>query len=186
MRKGFVVGISGGIDSALTSTLCAMTNKPVVVVTMPIHNKNMDLAKKHVQWLTHDQQHLNIIHCHIDLIKPFEAFKQALPPIFQEDGLALANAASRLRMMTLYSVASTGGMLVVGTGNRIEDFGVGFFTKYGDGGVDISPIGDLKKSQVYEVAKALGIIPEIINAKPSDGLWVDARSDEDQVGASDQ
>jgi len=181
--KGFVVGISGGIDSAVTSTLCAKTGKPVTVVNMHIYPNaaHVDLARKHIAWL--GKQFANVTGLTLDLTASFQAIEQVLPAGIQDD-LTMANTRSRLRMLTLYAFAGHHKLLVAGTGNKVEDFGVGFFTKYGDGGVDLSPIADLMKSEVYEVAGQLGIIDEIITARPTDGLWDDSRSDEDQIGAS--
>ena len=177
----FVVGISGGIDSALTSTLCAETGKPTILVSMPIHQNQTELnrAHNHIKWL--EKKYSNVISIEKDLTDVFEIFKGLF-----DDGndLALANSRARLRMTTLYQIAQSNGGLVVGTGNKVEDFGVGFFTKYGDGGVDISPIGDLMKSEVREMARELGVNEEILVAAPTDGLWGDGRSDEDQIGAT--
>jgi NAD+ synthase len=177
----FVIGISGGIDSALTSTLCAQTGKKTIVVSMPIHQAQdqLERAHDHIEWLTNTYD--NVEGYEYDLTTTFETFKS----LFEEENkLALANSRSRLRMTTLYQVATTYKGLVVGTGNKVEDFGVGFFTKYGDGGVDISPIADLTKTEVREMAKELGVIEEILEARPTDGLWEDNRTDEDQIGAS--
>ncbi len=181
--NGFVIGVSGGIDSALTSTLCALTGKKVVVVNMPIlQNKTQfDLADKHIQWLK--KKFKNVSSYEVDLTDTFLQLKKDLPAEIQDDH-SMANTRSRLRMLALYTTSTHNKMLVAGTGNKIEDFGVGFFTKYGDGGVDISPIADLMKSEVYALAKELGVIPEIISAPPVDGLWADNRTDEDQIGAS--
>ena len=177
----FVVGISGGIDSALTSTLAARTGKRTIVVSIPIHQQQEQLirANNHVHWLK--SKFKNVQSIEIDLTQTFEQFKSLFN---KEDNLALANSRSRLRMVTLYQIATMNRGLVVGTGNKVEDFGVGFYTKYGDGGVDISPIADLMKSEVREVAAQLGINQEIIDAPPTDGLWEDNRTDEDQIGAS--
>jgi len=177
----FVVGISGGIDSALTSTLAARTGKRTIVVSIPIHQQQEQLirANDHVHWLK--SKFKNVQSIEIDLTQTFEQFKSLFN---KEDNLALANSRSRLRMVTLYQIATMNRGLVVGTGNKVEDFGVGFYTKYGDGGVDISPIADLMKSEVREVAAQLGINQEIIDAPPTDGLWEDNRTDEDQIGAS--
>ncbi|HEY9169341.1 MAG TPA: NAD(+) synthase [Lutibacter sp.] len=184
--NGFVIGISGGIDSAVTSTLCAKTGFPVLCLEMPIHqDKNQaSRGKDHIEQLKNNFQ--NIISEEIDLTATFEKFKSALSVDNDLDAvnLALANSRARLRMATLYYFAGIRGYLVAGTGNKVEDFGVGFFTKYGDGGVDISPIADLMKSEVYEVAKYLGINDDIITAAPTDGLWGDDKTDEDQIGAS--
>ena len=180
----FVIGISGGIDSALTSTLCAETGIRTIVVSMPIHQhpSQLDRANKHIKWLK--SKYKNVEDIEIDLTDVFDNFKILFTNINNDSELALANSRARLRMTTLYQVAQSNGGLVVGTGNKVEDFGVGFFTKYGDGGVDLSPIADLMKSEVRIVAEELGVISEIINAKPTDGLWGDDRTDEDQLGAS--
>ena len=177
----FVVGISGGIDSALTSTLAARTGERTLVLSMPIYQNSTQLlrANNHIKWLIENFDNVESIE--IDLTDTFEHFKSLFS---SEDSLALANSRSRLRMMTLYQIASMNSGLVVGTGNKVEDFGVGFYTKYGDGGVDISPIADLMKSEVQEISKQLGINEEIITAPPTDGLWGDDRTDEDQIGAS--
>lgn len=179
--EGFVIGVSGGVDSALTSTLCAMTKKRTVVVSMPIHQEKSQLirSQNHIDWLCNRFD--NVEKTYIDLTDVFESFRK-LNYNFNE--LSLANTRSRLRMATLYSVANTHNLLVAGTGNKIEDYGIGFFTKFGDGGVDISPIADLMKSEVRSMAKELGILDEIVNAIPTDGLWTDSRSDEEQIGAS--
>lgn len=177
----FVVGISGGIDSAVTSTLCANTGIKTIVVSLPI-NQNKDQllrANNHIKWLK--KNYSNVFSYEIDLTKIFIEFNS----IFDfNSNLASANSRSRLRMVSLYHIATNYNGLVVGTGNKVEDFGVGFFTKYGDGGVDISPIADLTKTEVRILSKDLGIIDEIIIAKPTDGLWEDDRSDEDQIGAT--
>ena len=177
----FVIGVSGGIDSAVTSTLCAMTGKPTILVSMPIHQNEKELkrANSHMWWLG---QLDNVINLEFDLTQTYETFK--LMWLNEDDNLALANTRSRLRMTTLYHVATMNKGLVVGTGNKVEDFGIGFYTKYGDGGVDISPIADLMKSEVRELAKSLNIIQEIIDAPPTDGLWDDGRTDENQIGAT--
>ncbi len=181
--KGFVVGVSGGIDSAVTSTLCTLTGAPVKVLNMPIHQAPDQVSRSadHIAWLT--ERHDNVEGITVDLTPVFESLKGVLPEDVQDD-LSMANSRSRLRMVTLYSIATHHRMLVAGTGNKVEDFGVGFYTKYGDGGVDLSPIADLMKSEVYALAKALGIIDSIIEAPPTDGLWSDNRSDESQIGAS--
>jgi len=177
----FIIGISGGIDSALTSTLCAQTGKKTIVVSMPIYQapEQLERAHNHINWLK--SKYSNVESLEIELTNTFETFKSLFST---ENKLALANSRSRLRMTTLYQIAGTYKGLVVGTGNKVEDFGVGFFTKYGDGGVDISPIGDLTKTEVRQIAKQLGIIEEILIAKPTDGLWDDDRTDEDQMGAT--
>lgn len=179
--KTFVIGVSGGIDSALTSTLCAETGIKTILVSMPIHQHETQLnrAHNHIKWLK--ETYKNTESFEYDLTSTFESFKSLFE---KENQLALANSRARLRMTTLYQVAQSHNALVVGTGNKVEDFGVGFYTKYGDGGVDISPIADLMKSEVRQLAKQLGIIDEIITAPPTDGLWGDNRTDEDQIGAS--
>ena len=184
--KGFTIGISGGIDSAVTSTLCAKTGLPLLCVEMPIHqaSSQVDRAKEHLAYLTSNFS--NVSTASADLTTTFELFKQQIPTIDDEQllSLTLANTRARLRMTTLYYYAGINRHLVVGTGNKIEDFGVGFFTKYGDGGVDISPIADLLKSQVRLIGEYLRIPQSIIKAKPTDGLFGDDRSDEDQLGAT--
>jgi NAD+ synthase len=179
----FVVGISGGIDSSVVSTLCSLTGKKTIVVTLPIHQDKIqyELSKKHIEWLK--SNFTNVTSIEIDLTDIFNQFKELFKG---SDNLSLANTRSRLRMVTLYQIASMNNNkgIVVGTGNKVEDFGVGFFTKYGDGGVDISPIADLNKSEVRLLAKELGVINDIIIAKPTDGLWDDNRNDEDQIGAT--
>lgn len=181
--KGFVVGVSGGIDSALTSTLCALTKKPVIVLNMPIlqHKKQFDLASAHIEWLK--KKFSNVSSFEINLTDVFLKAKEAVPADVQ-DPHTMANTRSRLRMIALYAFSTHHRYLVAGTGNKVEDFGVGFYTKYGDGGVDVSPIADLMKSEVYALAKELGVIPEILVAAPVDGLWEDNRTDEDQIGAT--
>lgn len=181
--NGFVVGVSGGIDSAVTSTLCAGTGKTVMALNMPVYQslEQASLASEHIGWLK--RRFNNVTGVTVDLTPAFQSIEQTLPSEIQ-DGMTMANTRSRLRMLTLYAFAGHHRLLVAGTGNKVEDFGVGFFTKYGDGGVDISPIADLMKSDVYAVGKALGIIEGILNAIPTDGLWADNRSDEAQIGAS--
>lgn len=184
--KGYVVGISGGIDSALVSTLCAQTGLGVLCLTMPIRQKADQLvrATQHIDWL--EKKFPNVRSQSIDLSQTFELFEQTVSnnPHQASQALAFANSRSRLRMMTLYYFGQINGLLVAGTGNKIEDFGVGFFTKYGDGGVDVSPIADLTKTQVYELSKELGIHHDIIQAVPTDGLWDEERTDEQQMGAT--
>ncbi|MBB78251.1 MAG: NAD(+) synthase [Crocinitomicaceae bacterium] len=182
--SGFIVGISGGIDSALTSTLCAMTNKKVILVSMPIRQNKTEYKRaiKHIDTL--EKHHKNVSSYDIDLSNAFLEIEKVMPFDISKNNLAMANSRSRLRMTTLYSLAQANNCLVVGTGNKVEDFGIGFFTKYGDGGVDISPIADLNKTTVWEIAKELNIIEEIILASPTDGLWDDNRTDEEQIGAS--
>jgi len=176
-----VVGVSGGIDSALVSTLCAMTGKRTILLSLPIYQNSSHLsrAEKHIKNLK--SRYKNIESYEFDLSDVLEKF---LVKFENKSELSEANTRSRIRMITLYHIASLNNGLVVGTGNKVEDFGVGFYTKYGDGGVDISPIADLLKSEVRELAKKLNVIEDILIAKPSDGLWEDARSDEDQIGAS--
>ena len=182
--KGFVIGISGGIDSALTSTLCALTGAPTICVTMPIRQTKAEFerANEHMQDL--QKRFANVSIQTIDLTLAFETLEAALPLDSISQPLAMANTRSRLRMATLYAVAQANSCLVTGTGNKVEDFGVGFYTKYGDGGVDLSPIADLMKTEVFGLSKALGIVASIQNAAPTDGLWEDGRSDEDQIGAT--
>jgi NAD+ synthase len=183
--KGFVIGISGGIDSAVTSTLAAKTGLPLLCVEMPIHQdaKQVTRANDHIAWLkTH---YSNVTNETLALTSIFDAFIAAVPQSDEEaQEMSLVNTRARLRMTTLYYFAALKGMLVLGTGNKVEDFGIGFFTKYGDGGVDISPIADLNKTQVFGLGKSLGIIESIQTAAPTDGLWGDDRTDEDQIGAT--
>ena len=178
-----VIGISGGIDSAVTSTLCAMTGCRTIVVTMPIYQNpdETDRGMKHCSWLNKNYDNIEILN--IDLSNVYDQFINSIPEKFNNP-LALANTRARIRMSTLYMISGNSNGIVVGTGNKVEDFGVGFFTKYGDGGVDISPIADLMKSEVYDLGGKLNIISSIMNAKPTDGLWDDGRTDEDQLGIS--
>ena len=180
--ESLVIGISGGIDSSVSSTLSAMTGLKTIVVSMPIKQKKTqhDLSLKHQQWLIKNFKNVEVYTLELD--KLFETFKSSLSKFDNENGMA--NSRARLRMTTLYQVAAANKGIVVGTGNKVEDFGVGFYTKYGDGGVDISPIGDCKKTEVWELGRELKILDEIINAKPTDGLWHDGRTDEDQLGLS--
>jgi NAD+ synthase len=179
---GFVVGISGGIDSAVTSTLCAMTGKRVIALNMPIRQfkTEFDRSREHINWL--QRQFGNVESETVDLTPVFESLETVLNKEVQ-DFLTMANTRARLRMLALYAYAGRHALLVAGTGNKVEDFGVGFYTKYGDGGVDISPIADLYKSQVYELAKELQVPDIIQQAAPTDGLFADGRTDEDQIGA---
>lgn len=183
---GFVVGVSGGIDSALTSTLCALTGRKTVVLEMPIYQaeSQVNRAQEHIDWLK--KNYPNVSSYRVELTATFDSFMQAVPKQDNKEleHLSLANSRARLRMTTLYYFAGIHGLLVAGTGNKVEDFGVGFFTKYGDGGVDISPIADLYKTEVYALSKELGIAQSIQKAAPTDGLWGDDRTDEDQIGAS--
>ena len=180
--KSLVVGVSGGIDSAVTSTLAAKTGLPTIVVSLPIHQNinQVDLQQDHIEWLR--TKYDNVISYTFNLTDTYETFKSTVTPFTDE--LSLANTRARLRMTTLYQVAATHNGIVVGTGNKVEDFGVGFYTKYGDGGVDISPIADLMKSEVFALGKFLGVIDGILEAAPTDGLWGDDRTDEDQLGAT--
>lgn len=181
---GFIIGISGGIDSACTAMLCAETGKKVMLVTMPIRQTNSEFDRAKEQMTFMSNNYSNVTTLDISLTHIFEAIETDFPKQTTSDHLSMANTRARLRMLTLYAIGQSNRCLVVGTGNKIEDFGVGFYTKYGDGGVDISPIADLMKSEVFELAKELGVVASIQNAKPTDGLWEDGRSDEDQIGAS--
>lgn len=184
--NGFVVGISGGVDSAVTSTLCAQTGLPVLCVEMPIHQdaKQVNRGREHIEQLK--TRFSNVSNVEVDLTQTFDVFQNSIPKSVDatKHNLALANSRARLRMTTLYYFAGVEGLLVAGTGNKVEDFGVGFYTKYGDGGVDLSPIADLLKSQVFELSRYLQIPESIQNAAPTDGLFGDDRTDEDQLGAS--
>ena len=183
--KGIVVGVSGGVDSALTSTLCAETGHNILCLEMPIYqNKDqVSRSKKHIDWLM--SKYPNVTSKQIELNDTFESFVNSLPDNSSDKHeLSLANTRSRLRMVTLYYFSALNNYIVAGTGNKVEDFGIGFYTKYGDGGVDISPIADLLKSEVFTLAKFHNIIDEIIEAEPNDGLWNDNRTDEEQIGAS--
>ena len=180
--QALVIGISGGIDSSVSSTLSAMTGLKTIVLTMPIKQieNQHDLSLKHQQWLV---KNFKNVEAHtISLDKLFETFSSTLNKFDNEHGFA--NSRARLRMATLYQVAAANSGIVVGTGNKVEDFGVGFYTKYGDGGVDISPIADCTKTQVWELGKYLGVSDEIINSQPTDGLWDDGRNDVEQLGMS--
>ena len=180
--QSLVIGISGGIDSSVSSTLSAMTGLRTIVLTMPIKQKENqhDLSLKHQEWLT--KKFKNVEAHTISLDKLFETFSSTLNKFDNEHGYA--NSRARLRMATLYQVAAANKGIVVGTGNKVEDFGVGFYTKYGDGGVDISPIADCTKTEVWELAEEIGVIKDIISAAPTDGLWDDSRNDESQLGLS--
>ena len=181
--SGLVVGISGGIDSAVVSTLCARSGLSTIVLSMPIRQlpQQDHLSREHGRWLLANYPD-QVTHRVIDLSDTFTEFERATGQFGFKNMLGLANSRSRLRMMCLYQTAQSLNSLVVGTGNRVEDFGVGFFTKYGDGGVDISPIGDLNKTEVWDIGRALGIHKDIIDAAPTDGLWDDGRTDQDQLG----
>jgi len=178
--QSLVIGISGGIDSSVSSTLSAMTGLKTIVLSMPIKQKSHqhDLSLKHQDWLVNKFE--NVEAHTINLDELFSAFSSSLAKFDNEHGMA--NSRARLRMTTLYQVAAANKGIVVGTGNKVEDFGVGFYTKYGDGGVDISPIADCNKTEVWEIGKELGILNEIIEAAPTDGLWDDGRTDEGQLG----
>jgi len=178
--QSLVIGISGGIDSSVSSTLCAMTGLKTIVLTMPIKQRENqhDLSLKHQNWIV--KNYKNVEAHTISLDKLFESFSSTLDKFDNEHGFA--NSRARLRMTTLYQVAAANKGIVVGTGNKVEDFGVGFYTKYGDGGVDISPIADCNKTEVWEMGKELGILKEIVDAAPTDGLWDDGRTDEGQLG----
>jgi len=182
--KTLVVGISGGIDSSVTSTICALTEKKTIVLSMPINQikEQQELSLKHQDWLKNKFKNVESYLVNLDDV--FKSFKSSLSEFNNEHGLA--NSRARLRMATLYQVAASNNGIVVGTGNKVEDFGVGFYTKYGDGGVDISPIADCTKSQVWEMGKDLGILKEIVEVQPTDGLWDDGRTDVNQLGMSYQ
>ena len=178
--QSLIIGISGGIDSSVSSTLSAMTGIKTIVLSMPIKQKSSqhDLSLKHQEWLV---KNFDNVEAHtLNLDKLFETFENTLSNFDSEHGMA--NSRARIRMTTLYQVAAANKGIVVGTGNKVEDFGVGFYTKYGDGGVDISPIADCNKSEVWEIGKSLNILKEIIEAAPTDGLWDDGRTDEGQLG----
>jgi NAD+ synthase len=185
-QKGFVIGVSGGIDSAVTSTLCAKTGLDLLCLEMPIHQapNQSDRASRHIAWL--QENFPNVKRQRVNLTPVFDSLVAAFPKVENEEErfMSLANTRARLRMTSLYYFAALNRYLVAGTGNKVEDFGVGFYTKYGDGGVDLSPIADLLKTEVYAMAKVLGVNEEIIKAAPTDGLWGDDRTDEDQIGAS--
>ena len=179
----FVIGISGGIDSAVTSTLCARTGRKTYVVVMPIHQNPEETQRgdDHCTWLK--EMYSNVEQVNIELSSIYDKFLLEVPSKFHT-GLVLANTRARIRMSSLYMIAGGTNGIVVGTGNKVEDFGVGFFTKYGDGGVDVSPIADLMKSEVYELGREMGVIDSILEAAPTDGLWDDKRTDEEQLGVS--
>ena len=182
--QSLIIGISGGIDSSVTSTICALTGKKTIVLSMPIKQikEQQDLSLRHQEWLKNKFKN---VEGHLILLdNVFKSFEKTLNKFDNEHGFA--NSRSRLRMATLYQVAASNNGIVVGTGNKVEDFGVGFYTKYGDGGVDISPIADCTKSQVWEMGKNLGILKEIVEAQPTDGLWDDGRTDVNQLGMSYQ
>ncbi|MGB0838004.1 MAG: NAD(+) synthase [Flavobacteriaceae bacterium] len=184
--SGFVVGVSGGIDSAVTSTLCAQTGFPVLCVEMPIHQASSQVsrAQEHIEHLKNTYDNVSSIR--VDLSQTFDSFINMVPKGNSPEltSLSQANTRARIRMTTLYYLAGIHGRLVAGTGNKVEDFGVGFYTKYGDGGVDLSPIADLYKSEVFALGALLNVPESILNAAPTDGLFGDSRTDEDQIGAS--
>jgi NAD+ synthase len=185
--KGYVIGVSGGVDSGVVSTLCAMTGLQVLAIEMPIRQKTdqVNRAQNHMKWLQEKFDNVQIQTVSLD--STFEAFHTTVAEEntdFKNQNLALANTRSRFRMLTLYYFGQIHGLLVCGTGNKVEDFGIGFYTKYGDGGVDVSPIADLYKTEVYSLAKVLNLIDEIQNAIPTDGLWDSERTDEIQIGAT--
>ena len=183
--KGFVVGVSGGVDSAVTSTLCCKTGLETICLEMPIFQSinEVERSKNHISWLKSNFKNINSRN--VNLTSSFSELKKTISDSKNaQNTLALANTRSRLRMATLYYYASINKYLVVGTGNKVEDFGVGFYTKYGDGGVDISPIADCTKSEVWDLAAEIGVIKDIIDAAPTDGLWDDSRNDENQLGLS--
>lgn len=185
--NGFVLGVSGGVDSALVSTLCAKTGLRTLCVEMPIHQDQRQVTRAQNHILALKKKFANVTDIRVDLTQVFEQFKGAVPHVEESPALdlTLANTRARLRMSTLYYFAGLHDYLVAGTGNKVEDFGVGFFTKYGDGGVDLSPIADLMKSEVYELARHVEVVAEeILTAAPTDGLFGDARSDEEQIGAT--
>jgi len=184
--EGFVIGVSGGIDSAVSSTLAARTGLPLLVVEMPIHQSRDQVtrAREHIEFLKAEYEAVGSVE--VELTEVFDRLIAALPdsPGDSRREMSLVNTRARLRMTTLYYFAALRGRLVVGTGNKVEDFGIGFFTKYGDGGVDLSPIADLVKTEVYALGRELGVNEAILTAPPTDGLWGDDRTDEDQIGAS--
>ena len=184
--KGFVIGISGGIDSAVASVLGAKTELPLLCIEMPIHQSatQVERASNHVKWLENDYANVSAMEINLTLL--FDSFIALMPKSKTEETTerALINTRARIRMTTLYYFAQLNNYLVLGTGNKVEDFGIGFFTKYGDGGVDLSPIADLTKSEVFALGSKLGITDEILTAPPTDGLWNDDRTDEDQIGAT--
>lgn len=181
---GFIVGVSGGIDSALTASLSCLTGKKVMLLNMPIRQRKEEFNRSEKQIQSLEKRFPNVAGIEVDLGATFQQLGLDLPKETTSNELAMANTRSRLRMLTLYAIGQANNLLVAGTGNKVEDFGVGFYTKYGDGGVDLSPIADLMKSEVYQLANHLEVIQEILDAKPTDGLWDDARNDEDQIGAT--
>ena len=184
VSKGFIIGISGGIDSAVTSTIVAKTGLPLICVEMPIHQQKeqVERGKEHINWLKRNFQ--NVSSTELNLTTVYDGFISQLPNNKNTHELALVNTRARLRMTTLYYFAQANNSLVLGTGNKVEDFGIGFFTKYGDGGVDVSPIADLLKTEVYTLGVELGINKDILIAPPTDGLWGNDKTDEEQIGAT--
>ena len=182
--NGFIIGISGGVDSALVAHLCARTGKDVLLLTMPIrqHNEEHERAIEQIRSLK--QKFANVRSEEVDLTAAFESLENTYSKKVTDSLLSMANSRSRLRMVTLYAYGQANGLLVTGTGNKVEDFGIGFYTKYGEGGVDLSPIADLTKTEVFALAKEAGVIETILKAKPTDGLWDKKQTDEDQIGAS--
>ena len=182
--NGFVIGVSGGIDSALTSTLAARSGITTLCVEMPIHQNKLQVKRgeNHIKWLKNNFNNISSIEHNLTDI--FDSFEKSIPNKTEENELALVNTRARIRMTCLYYHAQVNNYLVLGTGNKVEDFGIGFFTKYGDGGVDISPIADLLKTEVYKLAKYLGINQDILKTPPTDGLWGEDKTDEDQIGAT--
>jgi NAD+ synthase len=182
--EGFVIGISGGIDSALTSVLCAKTGLKTIAISMPIFQHEKELIRAHTHQRQLSERYSNVENKEYDLSESFTVLKSVFEQEVQDHDLSMANTRSRLRMLTLYACAQPNGCLIAGTGNKVEDFGIGFYTKYGDGGVDLSPIADLTKTQVRDLARENGIDKSILEAAPTDGLWDSERTDEDQIGAS--
>lgn len=182
--KGYIIGVSGGIDSAVTSLLCAQTGLEVLCLELNIHQNVNEVNRglEHIAWL--EKKFPNVSHLRVNLTDTFDTLCKSLPAESVNHGLSMANTRARLRMTTLYAIGQSKGLLVAGTGNKVEDFGVGFYTKYGDGGVDVSPIADLFKTEVYQIAKAFDVVQSIQNAAPTDGLWKDERTDEGQLGAT--
>lgn len=182
--EGYIVGVSGGIDSATVASLCARSGKKVILLNMPLNQSSDEYHRADRQINSLARNYNNVEGMEINLSDTFFTFHNALPEHTGNHRLSMANSKARLRMMTLYAIGQSNSLLIVGTGNKVEDFGIGFFTKYGDGGVDLSPIGDLYKSEVFQLATFLEVNKEILEAKPTDGLWEDHRNDEDQIGAS--
>ncbi len=182
--NGFIVGVSGGVDSAVVAHLCAQTRKEVLLLNLPIYQSQSELDRAQTQIEELKRKYANVNGLKLDLTSIFDTFTDTMPEDVSNHKLAMANSRARLRMTVLYAIGQPNQLLVVGTGNKIEDLGIGFFTKFGDGAADLNPIGDLLKSEVYLLAEYLGVIEEIIEAQPTDGLWGDHRIDEEQIGAS--